>query len=984
MPNTDELIHALKCATDQNPAVLKPAEDWLQSHECDETFYIILSQIAHTTGIEWTVRWIAVVYLKNGIDKYWRSYASGSITSENKAKIKSNLLQCMEEPINQIAVQSAVVIAKIARFDYPGEWNDLIPILMLGISSSKNLLHQSRCILTLKHVLKMISSKRLPHAKKVFHDLCKSIFQDVFQYWMTNHSSTKAAILDSQKLDISVVKNLTDNLCSLTKMVRYMIQEYNMESIEILLNSILKNLFETIEMLKSCISSLDIHENCFKTAISIVKMLQSLLLIGTESYQLGAQRVMGVLCNQIHTYILESHSSNDDNGRKFIVKCMNTCKCILDNSSFIETFSSDRPETNNIAAQLEKLFHFLVLRYLPLGEEDLAFWEEDAENFCNEEVGECWKFNLRPSAEILALTLLKKFPDILVPSLLSMLRAIQDIDIHSVSTAISENNPILQSLFDGCSSPLECMLRKEAVYYMIGLGVYEVLDIINFEEWLVNKLLPEIKSIQSDSHSKLLHRRVLWLISQWAEVKPSDELRPILYGFVVSSLNRTFDMAVRLTASSTIQFLLDDFEFDISLFKEHQDSCFEGLYNLLSDAENCDTKMRVLNVFAFLIERLGPLVLPYEQKISNIIPPVWEHAVRDNHDMLKCAIMSTMSQFIYALKENSSSVSHLTLPLVQESTDLNNKSHIYLLEDGLDLWLAALQNCGEPNAGLFNIFPNVLGLLEYSSETIKTCFLIIEAYVILFRDNLIAKYGSIIGKSFINIATDVRNECLVLMSNLVLTVFQVMPKDATLPCMQYCKDIIRNSFHEKDSILLSANLTLVAHILLVNPGQFWQLIQLISTESGENFAEVAQGFLKVWCENMDAIVDIDKKKLSALALISTLSALTDFPFIAECFADIVCVLVQVLYDVCDEHQVDSLVNDADQDVFETKQEQEECAHDKRKRLLRKSSIVTNTSLPQFASQKFNFLKVSFAEQFFINLMSTVDSQTVSELQSFLS
>lgn len=74
--------------------------------------------------------------------------------------IRRGLLTNLSEPINQIAVQLAVLVAKIARFDYPKEWAELFPTLIQGIESSDSVV-QHRSLLTMHHVVKAISSKRL-------------------------------------------------------------------------------------------------------------------------------------------------------------------------------------------------------------------------------------------------------------------------------------------------------------------------------------------------------------------------------------------------------------------------------------------------------------------------------------------------------------------------------------------------------------------------------------------------------------------------------------------------------------------------------------------------------------------------------------------------------------------------------------------------------------------------------------------------------
>ena len=76
----------------------------------------------------------------------------------------------------QIAVQVALVYAKIARYDYPSEWPTLFSDLMgcLAAASSStppSALLVRRVYLILHHVLKELSSKRLPADKRTFAEV---------------------------------------------------------------------------------------------------------------------------------------------------------------------------------------------------------------------------------------------------------------------------------------------------------------------------------------------------------------------------------------------------------------------------------------------------------------------------------------------------------------------------------------------------------------------------------------------------------------------------------------------------------------------------------------------------------------------------------------------------------------------------------------------------------------------------------------------
>lgn len=70
------VLQALQCACSQNSELLKPAEQKLSEWEVEPGFYSLLLGIYSDHTIDVNVRWMAAVYFKNGIDKYWRKNAS--------------------------------------------------------------------------------------------------------------------------------------------------------------------------------------------------------------------------------------------------------------------------------------------------------------------------------------------------------------------------------------------------------------------------------------------------------------------------------------------------------------------------------------------------------------------------------------------------------------------------------------------------------------------------------------------------------------------------------------------------------------------------------------------------------------------------------------------------------------------------------------------------------------------------------------------
>lgn len=70
----------------------------------------------------------------------------------------------------QLALQLAVLVSKVARFDCPAEWPELVPTLLQVVRSPEDL-PQQRALLVLHHVTKSLASKRLAGDRRVFQEV---------------------------------------------------------------------------------------------------------------------------------------------------------------------------------------------------------------------------------------------------------------------------------------------------------------------------------------------------------------------------------------------------------------------------------------------------------------------------------------------------------------------------------------------------------------------------------------------------------------------------------------------------------------------------------------------------------------------------------------------------------------------------------------------------------------------------------------------
>ena len=326
-----------------------------------------------------------------------------------------------------------------------------------------------------------------------------------------------------------------------------------------------------------------------------------------------------------------------------------------------------------IASTVSEICKQLLFKYLPLLQDELVLWDADPEQFSCDDGGESWKYSYRPCCESMFLALFHENRTELAPILIDFLKQCDNDSF--VGTGGGQN--------------LQTILQKDAVYNAVGLAAFDLFDEIDFDGWLSNGIQKEL-AVVSDSNYRIVRRRVVWLIGQWSGVKLSPSYRPKLYELLLPALGQEEDLVVRITAARALKIVIDDFEFCAEEVQPYLQPAFDRLFCLLKEVEECDTKLSVLNVLSYLIERVGTGIRALCEGLVNYLPHLWDASA--DHNMLRCAILTTLVVVVQGLGTASEAIAPFVYCVVKLSVDSKNDESVYLLEEGLELWLAALHN----------------------------------------------------------------------------------------------------------------------------------------------------------------------------------------------------------------------------------------------------------------------------------------------------
>lgn len=963
------VLQVLTQATSQDTAVLKPAEEQLKQWETQPGFYSVLLNIFTNHTLDINVRWLAVLYFKNGIDRYWRRVAPHALSEEEKTTLRAGLITNFNEPINQIATQIAVLIAKVARLDCPRQWPELIPTLIESVKVQDDL-RQHRALLTFYHVTKTLASKRLAADRKLFYDLASGIYNFACSLW--NHhtdtflqqvsSGNEAAVLSSLErtlLSLKVLRKLTVN--------GFVEPHKNMEVM-----GFLHGIFDRLKQFLECSRSIGTDNVCRdrleKTIILFTKVLLDFLDQHPFSFTPLIQRSLEFSVSYVFTEVGEGVTFE-----RFIVQCMNLIKMIVKNYAYkpSKNFEDSSPET--LEAHKIKMAFFtyptlteicrrLVSHYFLLTEEELTMWEEDPEGFTVEETGgDSWKYSLRPCTEVLFIDIFHEYNQTLTPVLLEMMQTLQG------PTNVEDMN---------------ALLIKDAVYNAVGLAAYELFDSVDFDQWFKNQLLPELQVIHN--RYKPLRRRVIWLVGQWISVKFKSDLRPMLYE-AICNLLQDQDLVVRIETATTLKLTVDDFEFRTDQFLPYLETMFTLLFQLLQQVTECDTKMHVLHVLSCVIERVNMQIRPYVGCLVQYLPLLWKQS--EEHNMLRCAILTTLIHLVQGLGADSKNLYPFLLPVIQLSTDVSQPPHVYLLEDGLELWLVTLENSPCVTPELLRIFQNMSPLLELSSENLRTCFKIINGYIFLSSTEFLQTYAVGLCQSFCDLLKEITTEGQVQVLKVVENALKVNPVlgaqmfQPILPCV--FRGIIEG---ERYPVVMSTYLGVMGRVLLQNTSFFSSLLTEMAHKFNQEMDQLLGNMIEMWVDRMDNITQPERRKLSALALLSLLPS--DNSVIQDKFCGIINISVEGLHDVMTEDPETGTYKDCMlmshlEEPKVTEDEEPPTEQDKRKKMLALKDPVHTVSLQQFIYEKLKAQQELLGEQGFQSLMETVDTEIVTQLQEFL-
>ena len=430
---------------------------------------------------------MACVCLKNAIDKFWRKTASNTIKEEERVLLKGQFLQYLHEPELKIARQMSVIIGKLARFELPLQWPDLIPKLLqilqeTSIKSSNNStisneftansaqnLVNSRCLMALHAIIKSLSSKRLCNDRKIFEELSMNIidmlirlaFFYVQECLISPLGEPEGAQIYSNEVQLKSQLQehsfYLDQAILCLKILHKLVLHGFKDNVDIpLLSQLMINLIESFEKLitkyKRILNSnvkilIDYFKEKYEYSISLYVQLISDY---QETYPFNFITTCMSECFNIIIQICFTPHGKLVTFPKLTINLMNFLKSIIMCDKYKQRLiKMDDPQMqmkqqkaieiklNYLTREnLQQILGFIFNEYLLMTEEELEMWRDSPEEFINEDgtAADAWKYNYRACAETLFQAFVHEYHDLVLPIVVELIQTyskIKESDGHN-------------------------------------------------------------------------------------------------------------------------------------------------------------------------------------------------------------------------------------------------------------------------------------------------------------------------------------------------------------------------------------------------------------------------------------------------------------------------------------------------------------------------------------------------------------------------
>ena len=637
------LAHVLKGAASSNQQQLQTSTKQLQTWETHDHFYVYLQSIFVDQRLPLEVRHIAITQLKMGIDKYWRKTAVNAVPKADKVIIRGRLLESgIHEANSVLALQNALVVAKIVRQEFPNTWPDvfqqLASVLQMAAEPQANALFLPRALLISLHIIKELSTGRLRATKTSLQSVAPYLLRIIGTIFVDSTQQVFSGVSSNDLEDSFVQHTLERTLLGIKVIRRLIIAGYEFpnrdQEVQQFMNIIGDRFRDTLVLLYSTNTGLsDVNRALMeKHLIQFAKLHVELAQQHPIAFVLlRAPAIIEQYWHLIREFgkmygskpaefaKIGTDGDADEDERHALEKVslrgilmLRACVKLLCAPTQALKYNKDpkRDEEKDEAMTVLRdnvftkdfvgeLLTVVVQQYFVFRATDLKEWEEEPDEWEKREDGEGEDFqvSIRAASEKLYLDLAFHFKDLVIPPLLSVFQELKG--------KTRTHCPALDHRLRFKANPSSLILLRDSVYTAIGLGAAVFRDHIDFDGFVTTTLAQEVQ--KNPPGYKILRRRIAILLGQWISIKVGPQTRPTVYEIFRHLLDKSDglnDQVVRVTAGRQLKDVVDDWGFESQAFLPYAPGILSSIMALVEEVELPETKMMLLMTVSVLVQRL--------------------------------------------------------------------------------------------------------------------------------------------------------------------------------------------------------------------------------------------------------------------------------------------------------------------------------------------------------------------------------------------
>ncbi|KAK9845638.1 hypothetical protein WJX84_002303, partial [Apatococcus fuscideae] len=678
----------------------------------------------------------AAVLAKNAVGSSWRktlgSREWSRVPDQEKQRVRDSALQLLlSEQSSRIAVQLALLVTNISRFDFPAHWPSLLTDLASACmpDSPVPLPGRERAMLALKHVLRALRSKRIvvetprPNSGHMSPQGLRPLADRITQERQQINSSAESIFMPLRQIWEGLFSTF---LAGPPATQEGLAALYASQAFERMIHIRPKRRVLLTRFLARALLSPFYREEWLQSPVP-----DSLPLLQRERAQQGR---------------IQSNAA----------------------SAALGNMLSTKP-----GGQAPKLMEAIITKYVALSPEELEEWRVDPEGYVRG-----IDVELSPDA------------DSPRPCGLALLLCMLERGDKDVSMALLGLAQQLQTQ----PASAQRDLAQEACYRAIGEGFMHSAEHVSFADWYSQELRFLLQAPPSrDISSNALRARALWLIGACGSDLPQNLWEEAL--LLVAQHMQASDLVVALTAIAALMPLLtiileeeQVIRHEKELQKRHQmtpeaaaahmqaaslsdqpaesnaelsdsrpvdnaaheqrlnilqksaGTILSSVFSLMQDRlQEVESLVRVLQLVTILVEVLGDGVDPYLATLTDSLPKVWSKthsnegsgqsgAVARLHSAL-IAVLTHLVSRMGAQAASQSEVQGVLFPLLTHATDASLPESEVLIEEALRLWRAVLGATDQIPFEFANLMPNLWKILERGKDN-AAAYAVIEALLL--------------------------------------------------------------------------------------------------------------------------------------------------------------------------------------------------------------------------------------------------------------